>query len=56
MGRCNLKNSSDCYGCGYYGSGDSEGCKLTIAFHKMKPQHTDEEYRQYMISHGRKEL
>lgn len=49
MGNCNLEMTNDCYGCGYYGSGDVEGCRLTIAFHKKHPNHTDEEYKQYML-------
>lgn len=40
--------SSDCYGCGYYGTGDIEGCRLTIKFHKEHPDHTNEEYEAYM--------
>lgn len=35
-------------GCGYYGTGDINGCKLTIKFHKKHPNHTDEEYEKYM--------
>ena len=54
MSKCNLKMSADCYGCAYYGTGDIEGCKLTIAFNKKHPIHTDEEYELYMISNGRK--
>ena len=50
MGNCNLEMTDECYGCGYYGSGDIEGCKLTIAFHKKHPNHTDEEYEQYMLN------
>ena len=50
MAKCNLKMNADCYGCPYYGTGDVEGCRLTIAFHKKYPNHTDEEYKQYMIS------
>lgn len=34
MGRCNLEMSDKCYGCGYYGTGDIDGCKLTIEFCK----------------------
>jgi hypothetical protein len=48
MKNCNLEMSSDCYGCGYYGTGDVEGCRLTIKFHKEHPDHTDEEYEAYM--------
>lgn len=54
MCNCNLKMSADCYGCAYYGTSDIEGCKLTIAFNKKHPIHTDEEYELYMISNGRK--
>lgn len=50
MGRCNLKMGDKCYGCPYYGTGDIEGCRLTIAFCKSTPNHTDEEYEQYMVS------
>ena len=50
MAKCNLKMSDNCYGCVYYGIGDVEGCQLTITFHKSNPNHTDEEYVQYMIS------
>lgn len=49
MRHCNLKMSDKCYGCAYYGTGDIDGCKLTIAFHKKYPNHTDEEYKQYML-------
>ena len=49
MRHCNLEMTNDCYGCVYYGSGDTEGCKLTIAFHKKHPNHTDEEYEKYML-------
>ena len=48
MRNCNLEMSSDCYGCGYYGTGDIEGYRLTIKFHKEHPDHTDEEYETYM--------
>jgi len=54
MRTCNLKMSDECYGCGYYGSGDVEGCMLTIQFHLKHPNHTDEEYEQYMIANNRK--
>lgn len=53
MATCNLKMSDKCYGCGYYSSGDVEGCKLTIEFRKKHPNHTDEEYKEYMISNKR---
>lgn len=43
----------NCYGCAYYGTGDAEGCRLTIKFHKKYPNHTDEEYEQYMVSNRR---
>lgn len=56
MGKCNLKMSDNCYGCAYYGTGDVEGCRLTIAFHKSTPNHTDEEYEQYMISNRIKKV
>lgn len=55
MTKCNLRMSDNCYGCPYYGTGDVEGCELTIAFHKKHPNHTDEEYEQYMLKH-RKEV
>lgn len=56
MGHCNLKMTDDCYGCGYYGMGDTEGCNLTIEFHKKHPDGgSDEEYKQFMLSHGRVE-
>lgn len=54
MPTCNLKMSEKCYGCPYYGTGDIDGCELTIAFHKKHPQHTNEEYKQYMKSHKRR--
>jgi hypothetical protein len=53
MGHCNLKPTDDCYGCGYWGSGDMDGCELTIAFHRKYPNGTDEEYERYMIEQGR---
>ena len=49
MGNCNLEMTDACYGCGYYGTGDIEGCKLTIDFHKKHLNHTDKEYEQYML-------
>ena len=49
MGSCNLNCTTNCYGCAYYGTGDIEGCKLTIAFCKKHPNHTDEEYKEYML-------
>lgn len=49
MGKCNLEMTDACYGCGYYGTGDIEGCKLTIDFHKKHLNHTDKEYEQYML-------
>lgn len=55
MATCNLKMSDSCYGCSYYGNGDTEGCKLTIAFFKQYPKHTDDEYKQYMLKHNRRE-
>jgi hypothetical protein len=55
MATCNLKMSDSCYGCSYYGNGDTEGCKLTIAFFKQYPKHTDDEYKQYMLNHDRRE-
>lgn len=55
MGRCNLKMSDDCYGCGYYAYGDTEGCLLTIKFHFKYPYHSDEEYEQYMKLNSRHE-
>ena len=54
--RCNLECSPDCYGCAYYGTGDIEGCKLTIRFHKEHPVHTDEEYEDFMLNNGRNKL
>ena len=56
MARCNLKMSDNCYGCAYYGIGDVEGCRLTIKFYKKYPNHTDEEYEQYMISNRKIKL
>jgi len=53
MGHCNLEPTDDCYGCGYWGSGDMDGCELTIEFHKKYPNGTDDEYARYMIEHGR---
>ena len=53
---CNLKMSDECYGCGYYGHGDVEGCMLTIQFYLKHPNHTDEEYEQYMITEKRELL
>lgn len=53
MGHCNLKLTDACYGCGYYGSGDIDGCRLTINFHKNNPAGNDEDYEKYMIQHGR---
>jgi hypothetical protein len=47
----------DCYGCPYYGSGDIEGCNLTIKFYKEHPdpENADEDYKNFMISNGRVE-
>lgn len=56
MASCNLKMTDDCYGCIYYGSGDYDGCKLTIEFHKTHTNHTDKEYERYMINKGRKKI
>lgn len=56
MGRCNLEISDKCYGCSYYGTGDIEGCKLTIAFHKKHQNHTDEEYEKYMKANDEKRI
>ena len=56
MAKCNLKMDYNCYGCAYYGNGDAEGCRLTIKFHKKYPNHTDEEYEQYMVSNRRMKL
>ncbi len=53
MSHCNLKMDDDCYGCGYYGSGDIEGCELTIKFNKKFPNGTDKQYEQYMLSNRR---
>lgn len=53
MAKCNLKMTDACYGCVYYGTGDIEGCKLTIEFHKKHPIHTEEEYREWMLSSDR---
>ena len=53
MVMCNLEMSDTCYGCSYYGTGDVEGCKLTIEFYKRHPIHTDEEYKEWMISNNR---
>lgn len=52
---CNLEPSEKCYGCGYWATGDSEGCRLTIEFEKNNPYATSEEYKNYMLSKGRKE-
>lgn len=51
---CRLEPSEKCYGCGYWGSGDMEGCKLTIEFRKNNPNVTDEEYEKFMLSKSRK--
>ena len=56
MGHCNLKPSDDCYGCPYWGLGDTDGCELTIKFCKTHPEHTDEEYAEYMTKHERRKL
>ena len=53
MRHCNLEMTSDCYGCPYYGTGDVEGCKKTVEFHKRYPNHTDEEYEKYMLEYLR---
>ena len=53
MAHCNLKMDDNCYGCPYYGSGDIDGCKLTIKFHKEFPNGDDKQYEQYMLSKGR---
>lgn len=55
MGHCNLEISDKCYGCAYYGTGDIDGCKLTIKFCKKYPNHTDEEYEKYMKSKIKRE-
>lgn len=52
---CNLEPSEKCYGCIYWGSGDYEGCKITIEFKKNNPTSTAEEYKNYMLSKGRTE-
>lgn len=52
---CNLEPSEKCYGCIYWGSGDYEGCKMTIEFKKNNPTATAEEYKNYMLSKGRNE-
>lgn len=54
MATCNLEMTNACYGCGYYAYVDTEGCELTIMFHKKYPNHTAKEYEQYMINNGRK--
>jgi len=48
MAHCNLKMDDNCYG-----SGDIDGCKLTIKFHKEFPNGDDKQYEQYMLSNGR---
>lgn len=53
MAHCNLKMDDDCYGCPYYGSGDIDGCKLTIQFHRKFPNDDDKQYEQYMLSNRR---
>ena len=53
MAHCNLKMDDNCYGCPYYGSGDIDGCKLTIKFHEKFPNGDDKQYEQYMLSSGR---
>lgn len=57
MAHCNLRMDDDCYGCPYYGSGDIEGCNLTIKFYKEHPdpENADEDYKNFMISNGRVE-
>ena len=55
MARCNLKPTDDCYGCPYWGTGDMEGCELTINFHKFNPDGTAHEYAEYMAKHNRKD-
>ena len=55
MAHCNLKPSNDCYGCPYWGTGNVDGCKLTIQFHKLNPNGTEQEYADYMSKHGRKD-
>lgn len=53
MVTCNLEMNDACYGCPYYGTGDIEGCHLTIEFYKKHPVHTDEEYKEWMINNNR---
>lgn len=53
MGHCNLEMTDKCYGCGYYGTGDIDGCELTIKFHKKFPNGDNKQYEQYMLSNGR---
>jgi len=55
MVTCNLEMSDACYGCPYYAVGDVEGCTLTIEFCKKHPVHTDEEYKEFMVSNNRVE-
>ena len=53
MAHCNLEMGDNCYGCPYYSSGDIDGCKLTIKFHRKFPNGDDKQYEQYMLSNGR---
>ena len=53
MTHCNLEIGDNCYGCPYYGSGDIDGCKLTIKVQKEFPNGDDKQYEKYMLSNGR---
>lgn len=50
---CNLEMSDKCYGCVYYGTGDVDGCKLTIEFYNKHHIHTNKEYKNWILSNGR---